>query len=88
MANTCVMCGDTTELPEGTHVCMACQQTAPAQLCQNCSSHLRLMYSNQSIYGDNLVVNRLFHCETCHCDWEQTSTYTLKHSEMKRKFWG
>jgi hypothetical protein len=86
MVDTCVMCGE--PVSEGTQVCYTCMHNDEHPACQECHSSLRLMHSSQATAGRFLTVTRLFHCEACHCDWEQNTTYILHSKEMKRKFWG
>ena len=57
-------------------------------LCKECGESLTLMYTSHNTSGNDLEVYLLFHCEACHCDWVQTSTFTLKNQTFERKFWG
>lgn len=58
--------------------------------CKECASLLKLMHTSisQQASGSALVVNKLFHCETCLRDWESEEVYILQHQHMERKFWG
>jgi transposase-like protein len=56
--------------------------------CPECSSTLKLMHTDYSLIGKDFEIDQLFHCENCHRDWEQVSSYALKSCELTRKFWG
>lgn len=56
--------------------------------CNACKTLLRLMHIDQQANNDTLTVNKLYHCESCHRDWEIEEIYTLKSRCTKRKFWG
>jgi hypothetical protein len=86
MLNTCVMCGDPTELPEGTQVCFACSHAGIN--CPDCGAPLNFMSSCRSYTDKQVLYLRLYHCGKCHADWEAESQANERPTELKRKFWG
>jgi hypothetical protein len=86
MANTCVMCNSPIELPEGTQVCFACSHAK--ENCPDCGSALRFMSSCSCHTGSAVLHSKLYHCETCHADWETENPTVETTKHLKRKFWG
>lgn len=86
MVDTCVMCDNI--VTEGTMVCSDCMHTFNQSKCQECHTPLVLIHSKQTISGDTLTINKLFHCENCLTDYEQNISYVKQHDKFKRKFWG
>lgn len=90
MLNTCVMCGDLTELPEGTHVCHRCEKgRASADIrCPQCGSALELMSSHWYNTCNGHARNTVFHCCACKSDWEEDEEFVAQPMKFTRKFWG
>ena len=87
MDNTCVACGNPMELPEDTQLCQKCQKEAGAY-CPSCNSVLEVMNISKYLTVDGFGYSTLFHCNTCHNDWEKEAEYVAKPVQFKRKFWG
>ena len=92
MSNTCVCCG--RDIPEGTQFCHSCDILA-SKNCPTCSSVLELMNKSKYITEEGFGYSTIFHCNSCHEDWELEEEYAaqpIKYSPLppvfKRKFWG
>ena len=90
MTNTCVMCGDPTELPEGTDVCHRCQrgEYTTGVRCPNCGTILEVMDRSTYKTSEGFGYSTLYHCNHCHNDWEKEEEFIAKPIVFKRKYWG
>ena len=103
MTELCVMCGNVLPTESESIVCRDCELTAGIKFmdflrCPVCGERLKL-YSKQVIEHipgrwdsyPYLVVDLIYHCEECGCDWD--SQYTQEFGDegqtgLKRHFWG
>lgn len=90
MRNICVSCGNPTELPEGTEICLDCQRTLHTSdvICPNCGSGLEIMSKSKYNTVDGFGYSTIFHCNHCQNDWEKEEEYIAKPILFKRKYWG
>ena len=84
MENTCVCCG--AIIPEGRQVCQTCEEVK--YVCPECKGGLTLMYTGDYITEKQLFIHKIYHCESCHCDWESMTSYIGAPENLARKFWG
>ena len=88
MEDTCVCCGRV--IPEGSHVCYRCKNGSgnDSVLCPTCGAVLEVMNSSWWNTSEGICCSTVFHCNTCHNDWEKEAEYIAKPVIFKRKFWG
>lgn len=89
MDDRCVICG--AWVPEGRQVCLRCERCCDNtnnRICPECGSSLRLMDICKYITPDQFLYCKLYHCHTCHSDWESIGEDSKKEYRLHRKFWG
>jgi len=84
MINTCVYCGDI--IPKGMETCPICFNRGV--VCPKCGDTLEVMDTSNCIIDDKLTLCTLYHCNSCHLDWEREANYIGEPVKFTRKFWG
>lgn len=90
MDNICVMCG--RELPTecDSMICNKCQKgnNHVRPRCYDCGERLELINISRYNTTDGFGYSTIYHCNSCHADWEQEEEYISQPIKFKRKFWG
>ena len=89
MVDRCVSCG--APVPEGRQICITCEKCYDnynKMRCPECGSGVKLMDVCEYATKDQVFFCKLYHCNTCHSDWESICDDIDTESTLTRKFWG